>query len=410
MEARHPSSFKRVALRLVALGLGIACAFLIAEVAVRLFVPERLWAFWDSTTTWQLDSEIGWVQKPNMNLVRRQINGSTIHIQTNADGVSPATVVRKKTPGVIRILVLGDSAVAGSGVDASERIDAVLQRQLRDAGSDAEVINAGVNGYSTDQELLLLERLVPLYNPDVVLICVDQNDFGANTSRKQYGIPKPMFNLTSDGRVEDIPPDMRGAAIHNFAGGPLRLFIVHSALYRLLQPQIWAVRAHFLSLEQRNVVGLADELYYRPDALRRLNWPLFQVMLREMDQFSRAHGAELLVYLHPAVDEVWEPNILYTEKRLGISPEQYDPHSIEREVMRASQREGIPFCPLIDYFVAREQKGPFHLLPRDPHCNATGYRVTAAALWGCLQAERFLEKSNSTLRNASASLGIREHP
>jgi len=333
-----------------------------------------------------------------MSFARRlPFEGRFIRIETNADGVAPASIRREKVPGKLRVLVLGDSAVAGSSVAAEERIDAVLQQQLQAAGTDAEVINAGVDGYSTDQELLLLERLVPLYHPDIVMVCVDQNDFGANVSRTQYGLPKPMFVLAPSGHLRDIPPDMKGAAIHNFAGGPLRFVIVHSALYRLLQPHIWALRARFLSLQQRNVLGLSDELYYRSEALRSLDWPLFEAMLKEMAEFSRAQGAELLVYLHPAVDEVWEPNIRYTEARLGLDPARYDRYAIEREVMRASQREGIAFCPLIDYFLQREARGPFHLLPRDPHCNATGYRLSAEALSGCLRAGGFLGKEKAAI-------------
>lgn len=387
---------KALVFRIIAVAAGMSLAVLGTEVYVRLFVPSYLWTFWDSSTVWQLDPELGWSNKPNLNLTRRNPHeGWTIEIRTNADGVFPASARRGKSPGALRMLMIGDSTVVGIAVPAEKRVNAVLQDLLRSHGVNAEVINAGVEGYSTDQEVLLLRRLLPLYHPDVVILSICQNDFGGNLLRVDWGVgglPKPVFVLKDGRELEMIPPDMTHARIRTFAGGPLKWLIEYSALYRLLQPLSFRIRAKLLGWEHRNLIGLSSEMYYRPTELGRIDWALFAALLRKMDQDSLANGAKFLCYLHPAIEEVWDPFIRDTERRLRLKPGDYDRYAVEKQVKRVTQQEGIAFCPLIDLFLANQSRGPFHLLPRDAHSGPAGYQFIAEGL------SRFLLESRGTTR------------
>ena len=86
----------------------------------------------------------------------------------------------ERTPGTWRILALGDSYTQGAGVHAPDVFTERLEQLLNDArspGSPAyEVINCGVSGYSTEDELVLYERHVARYNPDLVLLMMVSND------------------------------------------------------------------------------------------------------------------------------------------------------------------------------------------------------------------------------------------
>jgi lysophospholipase L1-like esterase len=375
---------KAIGFRLVAVLLGLALAVLTAEGFVRLFVPSSLWAFWDSSKAWRLDPELGWAPIPNLDLTRREPHqGWILKIQTNADGVFPAATKRDKNPGVLRILMIGDSTVVGMSVPAEKRVNAVLERLLRSAGVNAEVINAGVEGYSTDQELLLLLRLLPLYHPDIVILSITQNDFGGNLVRTDFsagGLPKPVFVLHSNGALEEIPPDMTNARVRSYASGAGKWVVQYSALYRLVQPQFFRVRAKLLGWENRNLLGLASEMYYRPAELERIDWKLFTALLEQIDRASRADGARFLCYLHPAPEEVWDPFIRDAERRLALKPGEYDRYAVEKRVARITQSEGIAFLRLIDLFMANQSRGPFHLLPRDSHSGPAGYQLIAEAL------------------------------
>jgi lysophospholipase L1-like esterase len=79
-------------------------------------------------------------------------------------------------PGTLRFVVIGDSVAAGDGVEIEERFDRVLERRLAASGVRAEAINLARTGYSTSQELLLLERDAYAYRPDVVVWSYVLND------------------------------------------------------------------------------------------------------------------------------------------------------------------------------------------------------------------------------------------
>jgi hypothetical protein len=388
---------KGVVFRLITVAFGVLLAVAAMEVCVRLFIRPELWRFWDGSTLWQLDPELGWTNKPNLNLTRRSPHeGNLLKIRTNPDGVFPGTAKREKARGVLRILMFGDSGVAGIAVTEEQKINAELERRLKANGVNAEVINAGVEGYSTDQEVLFMRRLVPLYRPDIVTLEICNNDFGGNAERTDVsGLAKPVFVLKADGNLEEIRPDMSHSQIRSQVGGPFRLLIVHSALYRLLQPHLFKLRARHWDWNQRNMLGLASEMYYRPEALRQVDWKLFAAELKKAKETSGTISAKFICYLHPGVEEVWAPYIQDTEQKLGLRPGTYDRYAVEREVRWITSNGGIPFCPLIDYFLANEARGPFHLLPTDPHCNASGYQLQAEELG------RFIMERHSATSAAS---------
>jgi lysophospholipase L1-like esterase len=87
--------------------------------------------------------------------------------------------VGDKAPGERRILALGDSMVYGQGVADDETIPHYIQRRLATqavGGESFTVVNGGLRGYSTNQELGLLTELGPRIKPDVVVLFWYWND------------------------------------------------------------------------------------------------------------------------------------------------------------------------------------------------------------------------------------------
>ena len=62
---------------------------------------------------------------------------------------------------VIKIVVLGDSLTAGSGIPAGHRFTDQLEFALRAKGQSASVINAGMGGDTAARGLARLNRSVP---------------------------------------------------------------------------------------------------------------------------------------------------------------------------------------------------------------------------------------------------------
>jgi lysophospholipase L1-like esterase len=89
----------------------------------------------------------------------------------------PVSILR--TPGTLRVIAMGESTTQGHDVDTGN-YPLYLRKLFKMHGrdfSDAEVINAGVAGWVSDQIALRAERELTGYEPDVVILYVGWNDF-----------------------------------------------------------------------------------------------------------------------------------------------------------------------------------------------------------------------------------------
>jgi lysophospholipase L1-like esterase len=95
-------------------------------------------------------------------------------VSINRQGCRGPELARPKPPGMRRILCLGDSITFGFGVGEQENYPYLIGRALRK--ERVEVVNGGVNGYTSHQVLARFRRLAPLVEPDVVTVLVGWND------------------------------------------------------------------------------------------------------------------------------------------------------------------------------------------------------------------------------------------
>ena len=72
----------------------------------------------------------------------------------------------KTDDNTLRILMLGDSVTYGFPFTPEKSFSNVLDAKC----DELEVINMGVNGYGTDQQLILLEEEGFGYHPDLVIL------------------------------------------------------------------------------------------------------------------------------------------------------------------------------------------------------------------------------------------------
>ena len=129
-----------------------------------------------------------------------------------------------------------------------------------------------------------------------------------------------------------------------------------------------------------------DIMYSQPDSLDRFDGGLLGALVERMRDVSAEHGAKFILYHHPDIGAIWDPYIRGSEEKLGVAPEQWDRLAFERRLAAVAGDHGVAFLPVVDYFAANQERGPFHLLPRDFHCNSTGYQLTAELI-----ADRLIE-------------------
>jgi hypothetical protein len=126
-------------------------------------------------------------------------------VQTNSLGLRNSREYGRTPPlGSRRILLIGDSITAGDGVDNHER----FSDRLEAAGGPLEVVNCGLPGSGTDQQLLVLERVKELLEYDVLLVCPLVENIRRNLVRFRLAVeprtgdtvavPKPYFSLEAE--------------------------------------------------------------------------------------------------------------------------------------------------------------------------------------------------------------------
>ena len=110
------------------------------------------------------------------------------YISINSDGLRDHEHPISHPANTLRIAVLGDSYAEALQVNEPEAFWAIMGKELQKCdnlrGRKVEVINFGVSGFGTTQELLTLRHRVWKYSPDVVLLAFTTGNDVSDNSRK----------------------------------------------------------------------------------------------------------------------------------------------------------------------------------------------------------------------------------
>jgi hypothetical protein len=112
-----------------------------------------------------------------------------IDVRVNQLGLRGPEVSPVPAPGVRRVLALGDSATFGEGLAEADAFPPQLERELRArTGERWEVLNSGVQGYNTADELGLLVTRGLALAPEAVVVGFNLNDFDYGPVINSLGI------------------------------------------------------------------------------------------------------------------------------------------------------------------------------------------------------------------------------
>lgn len=270
----------RRGLLLLAFGtvLGVAAAELALRAANALLHPA----------IYELDPQLGWRHAPNIERTLRDETGRTIRYVTDARGLRDDPAAAPAAAGARRVLFVGDSFTDGSQVEVAELFPARVATLL-----DGVVThNAGVGGYSTVQELLLLEQRLDELRPDLVVLAIYENDFIDNLMPYFGGLgPRPYLRVTADEVTLVREPDP--ARFEPFLPpAPAAFWLyAHSAIYRSVHKNLFLPRRgqELWHKEQRERDAL-------PVADQRL---AMAYLLGRVAELTRVAGADLLACAIP---------------------------------------------------------------------------------------------------------------
>jgi lysophospholipase L1-like esterase len=344
-------------------------------------------------------------------------------VEINSRGLRvPESIDYDKPEGVYRVLVLGDSFVEATQVELPESFPQRLAHLLQESGLAAEVLNAGVSGWGTDQQLLWLREEGHKYEPDLVLLAVyPRNDFMNNAEPLEVAnfgsIQKPFFHLEAgeltlhyypfDPAQVPATPAEEPSPSQPAAPGPLTglgsWLHGQSALYRYLDPRIRLVAPDMAAglgrlgliepgQESRIVaqgegyIPLAYQVYRRPslpewEAAFVLSGALFEAV-REAAQGMGAQAAALVL---TAPEQVYVQEWQQVLSQYPAMQEyEWAPDLPRDRALDLLAEAALPTLDLLPLF--RQNAGgdvPLHLAD-DGHWTPAGHALAAAGIFNFL--------------------------
>lgn len=173
--------------------------------------------------------------RPNISYWMTSIDGSWKFVTNSRGFRNRKEFSYSKPANTIRVLSLGDSHTQGYEVRQDLTFSAVLERYLNHHAKNAEVINAGVSGFSTAEELVFLENEGVRYSPDVVVLGFFANDFEDNLKAALFGLDAQ--NRLTEERYEHLPGVRIQDLIYSIPG--VQWLGENSYFYSLLFNNVW---------------------------------------------------------------------------------------------------------------------------------------------------------------------------
>lgn len=371
--------------------ISVLVALAIAEIILRIIG-------YSYPNFYTLDQERGNALRPNAEGWYRKEGKAYVRI--NSQGLRDGEHTLAKPPETIRIAILGDSYAEALQVPVENAFWHVMEQRLQNcpafAGKKIEVINFGVSGYGTAQELITLRQHVWAYAPDIILLLVTTNNDITDNSRslkKTDQIPYFVYRdnqLVLDNSFQSTPAfRWRESALSRFGGwltDHLRVLQAMTEIQRAIKTRLASRQeSRVVDAAAQNNAALAgdigiDNLIYRQpdDETWREAWRVTEGLIVEMRDEVKQRGAKFLVVtasngiqVHP--DPAAREDFM---RRIGA----HDLFYPDLRIRDLCEREGIPVLTLVpDLQAYAEQHKVFlHGFGKDVgngHWNVEGHRV-----------------------------------
>jgi hypothetical protein len=343
------------------------------------------------------DPELGWSLREGAE--GWSLGEAPMYIKINADGMRDRDHQIAKPAGTVRIAVLGDSYADAMNVESYQTFWAELERQIKRCrpAAHVEVLNFGVSGYGTGQELLQLKKRAWKYDPDIVLLAFyPGNDVVNNHRELNPSIEpeqSPYFRFVNDRLVLDESYRQ----LSRLRPGALRFQSLRATLInhiRLLQLAS-QVRNSFHARSAQQAIPIArieEQMLAPPNDPKLIDaWKVTEALVVEIHREVQAKKAEFwtaIVSMRPQV----HPDRAVREalaKRLGVTDLEYP----ERRIVALAEQERFKVIPLGRQMAEHTLRhkvfvnGGGAVPPGEGHWNELGHRLAGELIASRLCAD-----------------------
>jgi GDSL-like Lipase/Acylhydrolase family len=328
----------------------------LAETILMAIVPDPI--IWlDPQESYIHDSELIHRLKPN-----QQSFTHSFPVKTNSFGLRNGEISLEPTANTVRILCLGDSLTFGNGVRFEDTYPKVLEGELNtEELGKYEVINGGVPGYDTWQEIAYLKRDGVHFKPELVVIGVYANDI----------VPKPA-NIS---RIIDSTGFTRKQGLVGLLSYNMIHFLKRSRLLLLL-------RDRFGKLMNR--VSPSPEYQHQDSLLNgsidtfvQRGWNEVDNSFEELSNLSKKYQFDVVLVLFPMADQVMR---------------NYPTASYPSKVKAIAKKYHLRFVDMTPAFVKSFKGFGSLFIEWDGHPNRNAYQITAR------EVKRYLLENNMLSR------------
>lgn len=318
-------------------------------------------------------------------------------ITLNSHGFRDRERKFEKAQGTYRILLLGDSFFAATQVPLKETFFAMMEKRLNERtrpGQTVEIINAGVDGYGTAQQLLLFREQVSKYEPDLVISEFLINDIADNFigsgGQNHYlaaRCGRPYFEMQEEQLV--LVDGGRPVSPTGFLDKTLRKSILYSNFVRPPAPD-------------KTKPGFVQSDIYEPTPPVAVNraWYLTQRLIKQLHE-EISNRRIPLVFL--VVPEVFQIDLTSVGRGSNELP-TLRAHARTLEFFARNELTFIDLRPPLQEYAENGQRPYFE---HDYHWNKVGHNVVAEHVYQWLDNHcQTLALPLSDCRNGNRAINI----
>jgi lysophospholipase L1-like esterase len=345
----------------------ILLSLALAEVVVRTFYPQTMGFSHHTRDGLQ-------VHVPNARGVYRRQEFET-DVRFNSMGLRGGEFAMPKPEGTYRIVALGDSFTAGLQVDEEDLFTTRIEQALSAAHAPVEVLNLGVSGYGTDDELILLRRYGAALAPDLVLVFFFVGN-DVHNNLLQSGCTRAGDTFLCE------PPEHLSTAEY-WRKRVRSQFAQHSHVYQLwraaTERERWrsaAAPAAGLPAGALATRDLDVDLYLEPEPEYMGHaLALTGFLLGALRRDSLALGADVTMVLLPTREQVEEARWQAFVEDAGDAVLVRD--RPQRAIRAVAAEADVPVIDLLPELAKRAARGETLFWHTDAHLNAAGHAAVA---------------------------------
>ncbi len=238
----------------------------------------------------------------------------------------------EKPANTYRIALIGDSATESLQVpleqvwatiaekQINQDLAAIKAKQPKSNPPHVEVINFGVSGYSTSQELLLLQKEVVKYKPDLIVVLYsrgDSDESSVDPAKYATAEPRPYFYLDQNNQLK-LDRTVLLANKQKLQSNPVLEFLrAHSRIYGVFDQtnfQLNLTDKFYVKLRRiytqiteklsgTNTLSAAEKAE-QPHYPKQDSFKVTQALMSQIQNTAKANGSRFLLLTFPDMGNI----------------------------------------------------------------------------------------------------------